>query len=109
MEPRVVDNPDQRRFEICVGAELAGWTSYDELGPAYVFTHTEIDERFSGRGLGSTLISRALDAMREQGRPVVPLCPFVRRFIATHEAYRDLVPDQLGDALDRPADGAQTS
>lgn len=107
MEPRVVDNPDQRHFEVFVGDELAGWSSYAELGHAHVFTHTEIDARFAGQGLGSVLIARALDAMRARGRSVVPLCPFVRRFIATHDAYRDLVPEEFRDALDQPGDRAQ--
>lgn len=62
------------------------------IGDAIAFTHTEIDERFAGQGLGSVLVRAALDAVRERGLPVLPFCPFVRRFVARHPEYVDLVP-----------------
>jgi predicted GNAT family acetyltransferase len=90
--PEVRDVPELSRFEIRVGGELAGFTAYIRRPPLMTFTHTEVDPRFEGQGVGGRLVSQALDATREEGLAVIPVCPFVRAYIAGHPAYLDLVP-----------------
>jgi predicted GNAT family acetyltransferase len=91
--------PERSRYEISVDGECAGFTryrGYDKRSARpgeIVFLHTEIDDSFSGQGLGSTLIRYALDDARKKGLAVIPYCPFVRGFIAKHEDYLDLVPE----------------
>ena len=96
-EPTVLDVPDRSRFEIHADGRLAGFTQYRLKDPALiVFIHTEIDDAFEGRGLGSTLARAALDAARARGLAVRPDCPFVRGYIARHpDTYLDLVPEEL--------------
>jgi uncharacterized protein len=89
----VTDNPGRSRFEISFDGELAGFAEYHAVGGNLDFTHTEVDDKFEGHGLGSKLIGGALDAARERGAGVLPHCPFVRRFIERHENYVDLVPE----------------
>jgi predicted GNAT family acetyltransferase len=89
----VSDNPDEDRFEIRVDGELAGFSQYRQRPAGLAFTHTEIDDRFEGQGLGSRLVSHALDDARERGFAVLPLCPFVRSYIERHSEYLDLVPE----------------
>jgi len=55
--------------------------------------HTEIYEEFEGRGLGSQLISFALQDARERGLAVLPFCPFVNDYVQRHRQYVDLVPE----------------
>jgi uncharacterized protein len=90
--PEVVDVPELSRFEIRLGEEVAGFTAYRRHPPFITFTHTEVDRRFEGQGLGGRLVSAALDATRAEGLSVIPLCPFVREYIARHPDYLDLVP-----------------
>ena len=98
-ENRVVDNPDEDRYELWAGEKLAGIAQYDRRGDLTVFTHTEIDDAFEGRGLGSTLVRAALDAARTRGLAVRPDCPFVRGYVARHTEYLDLVPEELRPRL----------
>jgi predicted GNAT family acetyltransferase len=91
-EPTVVDNPEAGRFEVHVDGELAGVALYKRRGSTISFTHTEIDDRFEGRGLGSALVRGALDTARAEGAAVLPFCPFVRGYIERHQEYLDLVP-----------------
>jgi uncharacterized protein len=93
-EQVVTDHPDQHRFEITVDGERAGYAEYHRVGDNLDFTHTKIDDRFEGQGLGSKLIRGALDAAREQGAGVLPHCQFVKRFISQHDDYLDLVPEK---------------
>lgn len=88
----VRDAPGRRRYEAWIGDEIAGFAEYETSGRLVVFTHTEVEQRFSGRGVGSALVRGALDDVRSGGtHRVVALCPFVRRWIASHEDYADLL------------------
>lgn len=92
-EPTVADNPEERRYEIRVDGELAGFAQYEGQPESIVFTHTEIDDRFEGQGLGGKLVAFALDDARERGLAVLPLCPFVKGYIQRHSEYADLIPE----------------
>ena len=98
----VREAPAKYRFEIWVGDELAGFTTYRRQPDQYTFMHTEIDSAFGGRGLASILIKAALDEMRARGAAVLPQCPFVRRYISLHEDYLDLVPARHRKEYDLP-------
>ncbi|HEV7398685.1 MAG TPA: GNAT family N-acetyltransferase [Solirubrobacterales bacterium] len=89
----LADNADEERYEIRVDGEPAGLLQY-RLRPGLIeLVHTEIDEEFEGRGLGSRLISFALDNARDRGLAVLPFCPFVNDYIRRHRQYVDLVPE----------------
>ena len=90
-EPRVVHEVERRRFEIFVGDTRAGLAAYRDEPGRRVFTHTEVDPAFEGRGLGGRLAAFALDETRAQGLSVVPLCSFIAAYIARHPEYEPLV------------------
>ncbi len=105
---QVVDHPEAGRFEVLVDGEVAGFAEYRRSGSSVAFTHTVVDPASAGRGLGSVLARRALDAARADGVQVLPFCPFFRAYIQRHPAYLDLVPArrraQFGlPAADQPA------
>ena len=91
-DTQVRDNPELARYEILVGDAVAGFTEYAVHGSQIDLIHTEVDTAFEGRGLASTLIRELLDDVRRRGLAAMPYCPFVRKFIARHEEYLDLVP-----------------
>jgi predicted GNAT family acetyltransferase len=89
----IADEPGEQRYEIAVDGELAGFARY-RLKPGQIsFTHTEVDDRFEGQGLGGKLVSFALDDARARGLAVLPFCPFVKAYIQHHREYADLVPE----------------
>ena len=90
-DPDVVDDPDEHRYEIWAGSELAGSAFYSLTHDSVAFTHTEIDAAFAGRGLGSRLARAALDDVRGRGLKAVPICPFIASWIRRHPEYLDLV------------------
>jgi uncharacterized protein len=93
MAPRVVDTPEEDRFEIFVDDRLAGFAEYTRNERVIAFTHTEIDPAFEGQGLGSILARAVLDAAREEKLVVLPYCPFIKGWISKHPDYVDLVPE----------------
>ncbi|GAA1975707.1 GNAT family N-acetyltransferase [Nocardioides panacihumi] len=88
----VRDNPAENRYEAWLDGELAGIAVYGRSEHAIVFLHTEVDDKFEGKGVGSALARGALDDVRAEGqRDVVPLCPFIKAWIDKHPDYQDLL------------------
>lgn len=88
----ITDNPDEHRYEAHLHGELAGFAAYQLTDELVVFTHTEVEPRFEGRGIGSALAQFALDDVRDQGtRTVLPICPFIKAWIGRHRDYVPLV------------------
>jgi uncharacterized protein len=103
----VVDEPKRQRFEIRVDGESAGFTEYRRTDGLIAFVHTLIDPRFEGQGYGSRLVTEALDEVRAAGLAVLPFCPFVRAFIASHTSdYLDLVPVAYRSEFGLPPDSS---
>src|SRR5262245_30650845 len=88
----VQDAPERHRYEVTVDGELAGFAVYEDRADGVrVFTHTEVDDAYEGRGVGSALARGALDDVRASGGRLVARCPFIAAFIRRHDEYADLV------------------
>ena len=55
-----------------------------------VMTHTEVPSSMRGQGVGSELVRKALDDVRERGETVLSECPYVSRWLEEHPDYQDL-------------------
>jgi uncharacterized protein len=85
VEPRVIDNPEELRYEVWLGTTLAGEIRYTrEEDGTVVLVHTEVDPAYKGQGLGNVLVQGALDDLRERGIEYQVVCPFVTAYIRRH-------------------------
>jgi uncharacterized protein len=78
-------------FTIAVDGQQVGRAEFADRDGQRVFTHTEVDENFEGRGLATILIGEALQATRDAGVRIVPECPMVANYIEKHSEFSDLV------------------
>lgn len=100
----VVEVEELQRYEARIAGELAGFAEYRRRDGRTVFTHTEVDDRFEGQGVGGALAKGALDDVRARGERAVPVCPFIAAWIERHPDYDDLVDHELyAKLLDRAA------
>jgi predicted GNAT family acetyltransferase/glutaredoxin len=90
-EAEVVDVPESNRYELRLGGRVVGLAAYRRRDGRIALTHTEVDESLAGRGFGSRLAAAALDDAGRQGLDVIPLCPFIARYIERHPEYERLV------------------
>ena len=94
MNTVVTRNHELSRFDIYVDGELAGFADYKLKNGTIIFPHTEIDPKFGGKGLGTTLVEFALNDIAQENLSVEPLCPFVSKYIGKNpEKYLYLVPE----------------
>ena len=94
-DTEVTRNDAEQRYEVRVDGALAGSAYFDLSDDLISFTHTEVDDAYEGKGVGSALARGALDDVRADGRrKVLPRCAFIAGWIARHPDYQDLVdPD----------------
>ena len=91
METEIREDPAQRRFVLVLDGEPAGKADYRIRDGLMVITHSEVDPKFRGQGLGNELARQTLDLLRGRNARVVPACPFFAEFVAAHAEYTDLV------------------
>jgi len=86
----VTDDPEHRRYVAREGDDLAGVAVYLRSPELIAFLHTEVEDAYGGRGVGSALARAALDDARAQGLRVLAICPFIDGWITKHPDYEDL-------------------
>lgn len=91
MEPTVTREQNPDRYEITVDGDVAGFAQFLDRDNQRIFFHTEIGDEFGGRGLAAVLVENALNATREGGLRVVPVCPFVKKYVTKNTTWADMV------------------
>ena len=102
MAVEVEDNTERSRYEAFVDGRRAGYSNYRRRPDLIALDHTQIEERFEGKGVGSALARRALADAREAGLAVLPFCQFMNDYIRRHPQYAVLVPESQRDRFGLP-------
>lgn len=90
-EQAVIDNREQRRFELPLGGGQTAFISYAEAGEGVLaLTHTEVPADFEGKGVGARLVKGAFELVRERGVKIVPVCQFISTYLRRHPEYQAL-------------------
>lgn len=95
--PEVVDRPEHHHYEVTLDGEHAGLAHYRLVGDGRVFDHTEVDDAFEGRGIGSALARGALDDVMARRIPFAATCPFITSFLERHPTYAEAQDRSLLD------------
>jgi predicted GNAT family acetyltransferase len=82
---------EEDQFTIAVDGHKVGKAEFLDHGPKRVFTHTEVDDNYEGRGLATILIGEALQQTRAAGLRIKALCPMVAAYLDKHNEYSDIV------------------
>jgi uncharacterized protein len=90
----------ENRFVVRTDDEDAELT-YQQVGPRLIdVQHTYVPKSARGHGVAEALADAAFQFARERGYRVVPSCPFVRRWLATHPDEAKLVDPPYANFLE---------
>ena len=81
------------RYTIAVDGKEVGHTEFVNRDRQRVFTHTEVDRNYEGRGLATILVAEALQETRDAGLRIVANCPMVANYVEKHDEFKDVVDD----------------
>ena len=101
------DNREMRRVEAIDGeGQVAGYAAYQISvdGQTFDFQHTEVDERFTGQGIGTQLAAGVMEFARSEGITITPTCTFIQSYMDEHEETNDLRTPEPSDEPDEDDD-----
>jgi predicted GNAT family acetyltransferase len=79
-----------RYFAVIEGHEAE--LTYSIAGEALIIIdHTGVPDALRGQHVGQGLVERAVADAREEGRKILPLCPFAKAQIERHPEWQDVL------------------
>jgi hypothetical protein len=58
-------------------------------------THTEVPAALEGKGIGSIIVKLALEEVERRGLKLIPLCPFVGKYITKHPEWKRILAEDV--------------
>jgi len=74
-------------------APIAEITFKPKDASTIIVDHTYVEEELRGQGIAGKLVKVVTDYAREEGKKIIPLCPYVERKMEHTKEYRDLIAD----------------
>ena len=90
MENKLVHNEVNHQYEFHIGG-LVSKIAYIKSGNKIFLTHTEVPGELEGQGIASDLVKKVLTDVQQKELKVVPLCPFIDKYIKRHPEWEILV------------------
>jgi len=72
-------------------ATLAEMTYSKAGNTLIIIDHTEVSEPLKGTGVGRQLLNAIVQMAREQGKKILPLCPFANSIFQKDASIRDVL------------------
>ncbi len=84
-QPLIIrDQGTKKRFELGEGEEVPFIEFIQNKQGIIFLTHTEVPVSLEGKGIGSIIVSKTMEYIRESGTVMAPLCPFVAAYLKKH-------------------------
>lgn len=100
MEPKVVHNPEAKRYELILEEKRIGLANYSLMPGERHFVHTEINPEYQGKGYAAVLMKEALEDVRKNSKDkVVPVCSYVVMYMKRHPETHDLLKGSIEEAV----------
>jgi uncharacterized protein len=88
---------EKGRYTLAVEDKTVGLADFADHDDQRAFYHTEIDPAYGGRGLATILVEEALNAARDEGKRVVPVCSMVATVLKKHPEFDGLTDPVTND------------
>jgi uncharacterized protein len=100
MNPTVVHDAENKRYEIFLADERVGLMDYVLSGDEAHLVHTEVDPAHQGKNLAAILVRESLADIRKTGtHKVVPVCSYVVKYMEKHPDTHDLLKGTIEEAV----------
>lgn len=92
----LINNEDQKRYEFHIDGHTARVEYILTKDNKIYLTHTEVPRELEGKGIASALVKKVLSEVKNSGRKLVPLCPYVAQYMKKHPEWNELVAPGFG-------------
>jgi predicted GNAT family acetyltransferase len=88
---RIEHETEAHRFVAPLDQGEAYLAYTETAGGALNLAHTVVPPAERGHGVGEALVEHALQYARDEGRKVIPSCPFVQSWMQENPEYENLI------------------
>ncbi len=92
-------DPGNNRYVAEVGGEVVAFSEYHLRGGNIYFFYIFGDNVEEGAGVASALVRFELEDVEARGGSVVPLCPFVAKWIERNPDYNRVVNQRIMERI----------
>ncbi|NBL64786.1 N-acetyltransferase [Flavobacterium sp. NST-5] len=90
-ETQLLQNEEKKRFELKMDNHIS-FIEYIVNNENIMFlTHTEVPTELEGKGVGSSLVVKTLEFLKENNYKLAPLCPFVAAYVKRHPEWKSIL------------------
>ena len=57
----------------------------------WVIMHTGVRQEYNGRGIAKRLVEQVIEAARERGVKIIPVCSYAQRMMCGKDEYKDVL------------------
>ena len=87
----ITREPEANRYTLTEDGQFRGEVEYDRQGNVLHLVRAEVPHELRGQGLGIPLVRGTLEAIRDEGGlSVVPLCPYIAKYMMKNTEFEDL-------------------
>lgn len=87
----LIINEERKRFEL----QVEGHTAFIEFliskDNVMFLTHTSVPKASEGKGVGSKIVLKTLNYIKDNNYKLAPLCPFVAKYLVKHPEWQELL------------------
>lgn len=97
----VKNNTQRKRFEVELAEYDRGYIEYRKVDDKYTLVHTEVPQKYAGKGIGDKLARGALALIQAEGATITVTCPYLTKWLTRHPDYDSLMarkPNQDTDS-----------
>ena len=92
MEIKQQDDGKKGKFYIEINGDELAQMTYTWAGPnKFIIDHTEVDDKLRGKGAGKQLVMQSVEFARDNGKKILPLCPFAHSVFKKIPEIRDVL------------------
>jgi uncharacterized protein len=84
------NNENEKQFEFYYGGSISKLT-YSISEDTVSLNHAEVPSGIEGEGIGSKLIEKTLDYIKENNLKFIPNCVFVKAYVKRHPECQSLL------------------
>ena len=82
----------ERQSAAYEGDKMIGECQYNEDRTGnWVIMHTGVRPEYNGRGIAKRLVECIIEAARERGVKIIPLCSYAQRMMIGKDEYKDVL------------------
>ncbi|MDO5046946.1 MAG: GNAT family N-acetyltransferase [Anaerococcus sp.] len=90
MDIQIRFNKEEKEAQAFDGQKKIGFCQYEVKDGNWVITHTVVNKEYGGQGLAGKLLNTVVDAARDEGVKIIPVCSYAVKKFDESDKYKDV-------------------